>query len=380
MMIARLVVAACFLLPSAVQVESTWASTLSEPSTTATRTNVSVPPTRPRSAVPILPPLVTWQVQYTGELDTTVDVQVFNLDLFDVPAATIRALRERGTFVMCYFSAGSFEDWRPDAGQFPPEVLGNDMQGWPGEKWLDIRRLDVLGPIIKARLDLAVEKGCHGVDPDNVNGYQNETGFPLTGADQLVFNRFLATEAHRRGLVIGLKNDIEQAAELVGDFEWILNESCFTYQECEYLEPFKEAGKPVFVIEYDRPPETICPLATKWGYNTLIKHWELDAYRVDCHTFSSPPPTPPSRRLRRRLRRSAAVVGLESPGGPPSWAPGKSLAAAPPRPMLDQSNHGPLSRHVSLLLGMMPRFLACGELTLSGPVYRQRYRLGGGTS
>jgi len=232
---------------------------------------------------PALPPrYARWQVQYTGTLDLTPAVDLFNLDLFDTPAETIAALHERGVFVMCYFSAGSWEEWRPDAGRFPPEVLGAEMASWPGERWLDVRRLDLLQPLLAARLDLARAKGCDGVDPDNVNGYQQATGFPITAEAQLAYNRWLAEAAHARGLSVGLKNDLEQIPDLLPWFDWALNESCFTYDECELLLPFVEAGKPVFVIEYNQAPEVFCPQALAWGFNALYKHLNLDAYRVDC--------------------------------------------------------------------------------------------------
>jgi hypothetical protein len=241
-------------------------------------------PGRPR-----LPQNASWQVQYTGELDLSLDVDAFNLDLFETPPAAIQELHRRGIFVMCYFSAGSYEDWRPDRAQFPAEVLGEELEGWPGERWLDIRRLDALAPIMEARLDLAVQKGCDGVDPDNVNGYENETGFPLSAADQLAYNRFLASAAHERRLAIGLKNDLGQVAELAPYFDWILNEECFSYGECASLEPFREAGKPVFVIEYELRPEEFCAQANQLGYNALHKNWELDAYRTDCRSFTGQP-------------------------------------------------------------------------------------------
>lgn len=99
-----------------------------------------------------------WQVQYTGAVDTSLDVDVYNLDLFDTPKSVIDNLHSQGKKVICYFSAGSFEDWRPDAQQFPSEVKGQNLDGWPGEKWLDIRRLDILLPIMEARMDMAVQK------------------------------------------------------------------------------------------------------------------------------------------------------------------------------------------------------------------------------
>lgn len=258
--------------------------------TTTTATDIFLPIVSSGAPItPKLPPMVSWQIQYTGEIDINLDVDVFNLDLFDTPPAMIQELHKHGLFVMCYFSAGSYEDWRPDASQFPSDVLGKDMEGWPGEKWLDIRRLDLLASIMGARLDLAVKKGCDGVDPDNVNGYENDTGFPLTAEDQLAYNRFLSTVAHERGLAIGLKNDLGQIIDLVPYFDWIINEECFSYQECHMLLAFKEAGKPVFVIEYELAPEEFCPQANQMGFNALIKHRELDAYRIDCHQFSVEP-------------------------------------------------------------------------------------------
>jgi hypothetical protein len=230
-----------------------------------------------------IPLNATWQIQYSGEMDYSLDVDVYNLDLFDTDQAIISQLLDRGVFVMCYFSAGSYEEWRMDADQFPPEVLGNAMEGWEGETWLDIRRIDLLSPIMAARLDLAQEKGCDGVDPDNVNGYENDTGFPLTPEDQIAFNMYLSTEAHKRGLSIGLKNDLDQIPELVPYFDWVLNEQCFFYEECHLLLPFIEAGKPVFVIEYEVAPEEFCAQSREMNFNALHKNLELDAYLVSCN-------------------------------------------------------------------------------------------------
>ncbi len=232
-----------------------------------------------------LPPVVSWQIQYSGDIDLDLDVEVYNLDLFDTSSAVIDYLHQRGVFVQCYISAGSFEDWRPDAPDFPSEILGNDLDGWPGEKWLDVRRLGLLQPILEGRFDLAVKKGCDGVDPDNLDGYDNETGFPINASDQLSFNKFLSRAAHSRGLSIGLKNDLNQIAELEPYFDWIINEECFYYQECSLLSPFVEVGKTVFVIEYELEPDEFCLQSNQLGFNALVKNWELDSYLVDCRQF-----------------------------------------------------------------------------------------------
>ncbi len=262
-----------------------------------TSETIAAAPTTTQTFLPIvtsqsprpLPQQARWQIQYTGELKTDLEVDVFNLDLFDTPSETIAKLHQRNVFVMCYFSAGSYENWRVDASRFPSEVLGKDMTGWQGERWLDIRRIDLLAPLMQDRLDLALSKGCDGVDPDNVNGYTQDTGFPLTAADQLRYNIFLAEAAHQRGLLVGLKNDLEQIPQLLAYFDWMLNEECFSYGECDLLLPFVQAGKPVFVIEYELEPADFCPQALQMNFNALRKNWQLDAYRVDCREWSENP-------------------------------------------------------------------------------------------
>ncbi len=235
-----------------------------------------------------LDPKVSWQIQLSEEVDTSIVADMFFVDLFDTPISTLEELRKQGSYIICYFSAGSFEDWRPDASQFPAEILGKDLKGWHGEKWLDISRLDLLAPIMEARLYLAVQKGCDGVDPDNVDGFINDTGFPLTADNQLAYNTYLSQAAHSRGLSIGLKNDLDQVTELLPHFDWILNEECFTYHECDELLPFIHAGKPVFIIEYDLLPQAFCQQANQMGFNAIHKNLELDAYLTNCYQFDQP--------------------------------------------------------------------------------------------
>jgi len=225
--------------------------------------------------------VATWQIQLVGAVDTSPDVQMFDVDLFDVDASTVATLHQKGAKVVCYTSAGTYEDWRPDAGSFPASVQGGG-NGWPGEKWLDIRAIDLLGPIMKARLDLCRGKGFDGVDADNVDGYTNTTGFPLSAADQLAYNRFLASEAHARGLSIGLKNDVAQTADLLGDFDWDLNEQCFEFNECNLLQPFVDAGNAVFQIEYNLDTSAFCPQANALNFNSMKKNLNLDAPRWPC--------------------------------------------------------------------------------------------------
>jgi hypothetical protein len=227
-------------------------------------------------------PRTSWQWQLSGELDATANATMYDVDLFNTTAEQVSMLHARGSRVICYLDAGTFESWRPDAGQFPSSVLGRPVKGWEEERWLDIRQMDVLGPVVQQRLDLCRNKGFDGVEFDNVDGYANRSGFPLTSTDQLTYNRWLAEEAHARGLTAGLKNDLDQVADLVPSFDWALVEQCFEYEECDQLQPFVDAGKAVFAVEYHVAPESFCQRALEATFNALYKHEQLDAYRVAC--------------------------------------------------------------------------------------------------
>jgi hypothetical protein len=176
----------------------------------------------------------SWQWQLQGTIDTSVDASMFDVDLFDTPRDTIAELHDAGRHVVCYVSAGSWERWRRDAGRFPERILGRP-NGWPGERWLDIRRVRALAPIMTARMDRCVDKGFDAVEFDNVDGYSNRSGFALRASDQARYNMWLANQAHRRGLSVALKNDLEQVRKLLPYFDFALDEECHVYDECDLL-------------------------------------------------------------------------------------------------------------------------------------------------
>lgn len=228
-------------------------------------------------------PGTSWQWQLTGTPDLSVEAEVFDLDLFEASDSTLAELTAQDRIIVCYFSAGSQEEWREDAAQFPSEAVGEPLDGWPDERWVDIRH-PAVREVMLGRLDLAAARGCDAVEPDNIDGYIQDSGFSLTYVDQIAYNRFLASEAHDRGLSIGLKNDVDQVAELVDDFDWALNEECMQYDECETLTPFIDAGKAVFHVEYGSSEMSteVCPRALDLQFDTLIKRLDLDAWRVAC--------------------------------------------------------------------------------------------------
>ena len=234
-------------------------------------------------------PLSRWQWQLTGTINTSYDVDLYDIDLFDTSKNTIRLLQQKQHKVICYFSAGSYENWRPDANDFNIKVLGKALAGWEGERWLDIRADNVRNIMLK-RLDIAQEKGCDGVEPDNMDAYQNHSGFILTPKDQLEYNRFIASEAHQRKLSVALKNDLDQVKSLVDDFDFAINEQCFEFNECDKLRPFIQHNKAVLNVEYkadyvSNPTarKALCEDARKREFSTLVMPLALDdSFRFSC--------------------------------------------------------------------------------------------------
>ena len=220
-------------------------------------------------------PKTSWQWQLSGTFDTSVDAAVYDVDLFNTDVKVIDQLHAQGRKVICYFDT-AYEPGRPDASAFVASVLGNDMEGWPEQKWVDIRTATVRN-IMTARMELAVQKRCDSVEADDLDVLQNNSGFPITAADQLAFCRGLAAEAHARKLSIALKNNVDEIADLVADFDYAINEECSRYNECDTEQPFVTEGKAVLHAEY----HSTCP-APHAGFSTILKHLNLDAWRLVC--------------------------------------------------------------------------------------------------
>ena len=222
-------------------------------------------------------------VPFTG--GAGVQPTIFYIDLYAPDntqnTAAVNAIRvlnkdgERTMWAICYLSAGTWEPWRLDADKFPASLKGKSVSGFRNEKWLDIRRWDLLGPIMQERAKKCRDTGFDGIEWDNVDGYTNETGFSLKAGDQLFYNANIANLAHAVGLTVALKNDIGQASQLLPYFDYAINEQCQQYKECGMLKPFVDAGKAVFQVEYNLATSNFCPAANSANRNAILKTVDL---------------------------------------------------------------------------------------------------------
>lgn len=222
---------------------------------------------------------------------TNTSIEVYDIDLFDSSVSTIKLLQQKGHKVVCYFSAGSFEDWRPDKSKFDDEDLGEPLDGWKGEKWLNIKSTSVKNIMID-RIQLAVNKSCDGIDPDNLDGYDNDTGLNLTKQDSIDYVAFLSNAAHSKNISVGLKNCGDIVNQVISHVDWVVQEQCIEYEECDKYYPFIKNNKPVFNVEYpvdddqvsinSTTYDAICDYKGRSQFSTIIKHMDLDDWIRVC--------------------------------------------------------------------------------------------------
>ncbi|KAF2427812.1 endo alpha-1,4 polygalactosaminidase [Tothia fuscella] len=223
---------------------------------------------------------------------TPSDANIFVIDLFDTPVSTISNLKSGGKKVICYFSAGTSENWRPDYKSFTATDQGDALKDWEGENYVNLKSANVV-KIMKARIQKAKNAGCNGVDLDNVDAYTTDDGggFGLTQADSVTFMRTMAKSASSLGLSIGLKNAPDILPQVSDVIQWAINEACKAYDECALYDTFLKT-KPVFHIEYATHSDMTTIASVRSAYcqedtaskrfSTIIKTRALDGWVMYC--------------------------------------------------------------------------------------------------
>lgn len=225
---------------------------------------------------------LTWQLQLQGDLRLLDGIDVYAVD-YTASQYSIDVARAGGAKVMCYISAGSVENWRPDYYDFPSQVIGNSYDGWPGEWWLDVRNIDALAPIMRARMDLCRSKGFDAIDADNINGFENNTGFGITREQSVAYIKWLANEAHRRGMAFSLKNAESLIPEVLSSVDMLQTESCYLYGNCANAALMTAANKPVFSVEYsemisEQEFQNACYTANNYNFSMIYRNLSLTPY------------------------------------------------------------------------------------------------------
>lgn len=207
-----------------------------------------------------------WQLVLKGEFNIADNwAYVWDIDLFETSAETIKQLHDADRRVICYFSAGTYEDWRDDLKslnetQLAEFGMGQVLVEWEGETWWNTNSPKVR-ELLVGRVKLAAEKGCDAIDPDNIDGYDNKNSLNLTKADAIDLMKFLQQEAIKYGMATGLKNSATIIPDVISFLDFSVNEQCVEHKECNDFAQWITAGKPVFNVEY--------PLTTPVNETTL---------------------------------------------------------------------------------------------------------------
>ncbi|WP_052496563.1 endo alpha-1,4 polygalactosaminidase [Pedobacter lusitanus] len=239
-----------------------------------------------------------WQpvagVSFDWELDDISSTANFSADVVDVDAfttsaETVAALHAKGKKVIAYLSVGTIENDRNDASLIPAELIGKQYREWPKEKWLDITQLDKLKPWLNSRFNMIIKKGFDGIEPDNMDSYDNESGFDIQLPDTKKYADYLINLAHSNGLSIGQKNVKELTADYASKFDWALTEDAFAQGWQDQLSGYIKLNKPVFAVEYtDKMSQSkfqtsVCPPAKQLKYTAILKKRDLSQWVDRCN-------------------------------------------------------------------------------------------------
>jgi hypothetical protein len=183
-----------------------------------------------------------------------------DFDPDNATASVVNAFHSAGQKCIAYIDVGTAENWRADYSSFPSGLKGS-TNGWPGENWVDVRPsgpfYSTLQSIMSARMNNAKAMGFDAIEPDNMDGTTNSTGFSISSSDQLAYVTWIANYAHSIGLAVFQKNWSEALGEsynytstMVSLFDGGINEQGNQYGEMSYWTAYIAAGKPVLNAEY----------------------------------------------------------------------------------------------------------------------------------
>jgi hypothetical protein len=221
---------------------------------------------------PYVPPAnVRWRVQLDGAVDIQQVADFFYLDPEQQGADELASLRAQSRPYLCYLSAGSLEPFRDDADEFPASAVGNALENFPREHWLDVRDSAVRGLMAK-RVTALAAFGCAGVPPSSLSVHAADTGFDLSLTDALDYARWLAERIHAAGMSAGLTGPSALTNELWPTFDFGLAIACVNGSACSEYAPFQSAKKTVLHLEVgdEMDAPAVCNAAKALGFDALV--------------------------------------------------------------------------------------------------------------
>ena len=223
----------------------------------------------------------------TGAWDgnTVSDDYIFTRD-------AVQAIHASNRKVIAYITVGDAENWRADFQQMVDfdSACGGCFLGkpfskvFPNEWYVNINndrgQADFMRKMVQARVDKAAASQFDSLEPDVDFAAGNVSGFRISDATQVAYNVSIAHIAHADGLSINLKSDVDEALDpqLIAAFDYVIDEQCFQYKQCENYAGFQAAGKSIFNAEYRVAVGKFCSKANAMNFNSIKKDPNFSLY------------------------------------------------------------------------------------------------------
>ncbi|HEY2794263.1 MAG TPA: endo alpha-1,4 polygalactosaminidase [Micromonosporaceae bacterium] len=198
-----------------------------------------------------------WQIQLGGSIDESMNVTYYDLDPVTTTQETVHAIASSKHRMICHLNIDAIDVVTPDAAMLPAKVKGKAA----GDRlqWLNIREWSAVGPVVRNALDLCKTKGFQGVDADMADGYAYDTGFDLTAADQIAYDRNVVSMAQGMGLAIAVRTTPALVAALEPDTDFAVIAGCAEAGTCTEYRAYAQHNKPVLDVETAAAPTAFCP-------------------------------------------------------------------------------------------------------------------------
>jgi len=219
---------------------------------------------------------------------------IYDIDGIINPASTVAALHAQGKRVVCYIEVGATGNYYSAADEgvsttyfaqlHAAGVFGAKVPNYP-EYYLDIRSPATVSIIESMIAQQCADKGFDAVETDIDEEYADNSGLPLTLADQERYMTTLANDMHGLGLGWWIKNPDDTGDGYATDMyplaDAVLTEQCNQFSSCGLLSSYV-GHKAVFNAEYHRTTSSFCSKDDALGFNGARFNLALTGIRKPC--------------------------------------------------------------------------------------------------
>lgn len=219
---------------------------------------------------------------------------LYDIDAIINPPSTISALHAMGKHVVCYIEVGAAGNYYSASEEGVATTyyqqfeaageLGKKVAGYP-EYYLNIDSPTTVSIVESMISRQCATKGFDAVETDIDDEYSDNSGFPITKADEESYMTTLADYMHGLGLAWFIKNPDDTGDSYATDMEpladAVLTEQCNQYHTCGLLSAYV-GHKAVFNAEYSLKTSRFCPSDLALGFNGAKFNKALTGIRKPC--------------------------------------------------------------------------------------------------